>query len=149
MPLSVALEKMIREHVHIALVQGGAEKQGGPGKTVGLITLEDIIEGLAGDIQVILLLAVTRPAIGERLGCRRRRAVGTFGRARRREPSGGCRLALLDLGRLTAARPGRPVQGGDTVRSGPVVVIVRSVRRQRLNEEPQINVEQPEGAKET
>ena len=33
-----------------------------------------------------------------------------------------------------AVRLGRPMQGGDMVRYGPVSVVVRSVRRQRLNE---------------
>jgi putative hemolysin len=43
--LSASLEQMIREHTHIALVRGG------DGKVVGMITLEDIIEELVGEIQ--------------------------------------------------------------------------------------------------
>jgi putative hemolysin len=44
-PLSACLERLIREHTHIALVRSDA------GEVVGLITLEDILEELVGDIQ--------------------------------------------------------------------------------------------------
>ena len=43
--LTACLERLIREHTHIALVRDAA------GKVVGLITLEDILEELVGDIQ--------------------------------------------------------------------------------------------------
>jgi len=45
LPLSTCLEQLIREHTHIALVRDRA------GKIVGMITLEDIIEELVGEIQ--------------------------------------------------------------------------------------------------
>ena len=43
--LTACLERLIREHTHIALVRNAA------GKVVGLITLEDILEELVGEIQ--------------------------------------------------------------------------------------------------
>ncbi len=43
--LTACLERMIREHTHIAVVRQSA------GKVVGMITLEDILEELVGDIQ--------------------------------------------------------------------------------------------------
>ena len=45
MLLAACLERLIREHTHIALVRDAA------GKVVGLITLEDVLEELVGEIQ--------------------------------------------------------------------------------------------------
>jgi putative hemolysin len=45
LPLSGAMENLLREHTHIALVRDDS------GKVVGMITLEDIVEELIGDIQ--------------------------------------------------------------------------------------------------
>ncbi len=43
--LAACLERLIHEHTHIALVRDAA------GKIVGLITLEDVLEELVGEIQ--------------------------------------------------------------------------------------------------
>lgn len=43
--LTVCLERLIREHTHIALVRNSVQK------VVGLVTLEDLLEELVGDIQ--------------------------------------------------------------------------------------------------
>ena len=43
--LTACLERLIREHTHIALVRDAG------GKVVGMITLEDVLEELVGDIQ--------------------------------------------------------------------------------------------------
>jgi putative hemolysin len=45
LPISVALEHLLREHTHIALVRDA------DGRILGMITLEDIVEELIGDIQ--------------------------------------------------------------------------------------------------
>ncbi len=45
MLLAACLERLIHEHTHIALVRDAA------GKVVGLITLEDVLEELVGEIQ--------------------------------------------------------------------------------------------------
>ena len=45
MSLNILLKKMIREHQHIAIVQDLN------GYTIGMVTLEDIIESLVGDIE--------------------------------------------------------------------------------------------------
>jgi CBS domain containing-hemolysin-like protein len=38
------MRRMLREHVHLAIIQGAF------GETVGLVTLEDLVEELVGDI---------------------------------------------------------------------------------------------------
>jgi putative hemolysin len=43
--LTVCLERLIREHTHIALLRDAG------GKVVGMITLEDLLEELVGEIQ--------------------------------------------------------------------------------------------------
>ena len=43
--LTACLERLIHENTHIALVRDES------GKTVGLITLEDVLEELVGEIQ--------------------------------------------------------------------------------------------------
>jgi putative hemolysin len=45
MMLTACLERLIREHAHIALVRNDL------GKVVGMITLEDVLEELVGEIQ--------------------------------------------------------------------------------------------------
>ena len=45
MPISAALERLLREHTHIALVIDAQ------GRHSGLVTLDDIVEELLGDIQ--------------------------------------------------------------------------------------------------
>ncbi|HVT38101.1 MAG TPA: CNNM domain-containing protein [Gemmatimonadaceae bacterium] len=43
-PCHALMRRMLREHVHLAIVQGDA------GDTLGLVTLEDLVEELVGDI---------------------------------------------------------------------------------------------------
>jgi putative hemolysin len=43
-PCHALMRRMLREHVHLAIVQGNA------GDTLGLVTLEDLVEELVGDI---------------------------------------------------------------------------------------------------
>ncbi len=45
LPISTALEQLMREHTHIALVRNHEQQ------VLGMITLEDIVEELIGDIQ--------------------------------------------------------------------------------------------------
>ncbi len=142
MTLSVALEQMIREHTHIALIQGGSGQQGLPKKIVGLITLEDILEELVGDIQDEydrLPSHIQRAGTGWVVGggTPLTRLAELTGVVLSADSAGQGARTLADW---FAVRLGRPMQGGDMVRYGPVSVVVRSVRRQRLNE-AQIQVE--------
>jgi len=127
--LSTCLEQLIREHTHIALVRDRA------GKVVGMITLEDIIEELVGEIQdeYDRLPGHVKPSGGAWV------VGGGVGLARLKELTGielpcGADPATRTLNDWVAAQLGRPVHGGDIVNYGDVTVIVRSVRRQRVHE---------------
>jgi len=129
LPLSTCLEQMMREHTHIALVRDRS------GKIVGMITLEDIIEELVGDIQdeYDRLPGHVKPSgsawvAGGGVGLTRLRELTGI------ELAGEGGTASRTLSDWVAAQLGRPVHGGDIVNQGDVTVIVRSVRRQRVHE---------------
>jgi putative hemolysin len=129
LPLSACLEQLIREHVHIALVRSAA------GRVLGLVTLEDIIEELVGDIQDEYDRV---PSHAQPSG-----SAWVVGGGM---PLGRLKdLTGIDLGAQPAAgaqtlsqwfvqRLGRPVQGGDVVQHDGCRVVVRKVRRHRVYE---------------
>lgn len=129
-PVSAVLERLTREASHIALVRDPA------GTVVGLVTLEDIIEELVGDIEDEfdrLPAHVSRSGAGWVVG-------GGIGPDRLREATG------IELPRRpdaepvrtfsdwVAARVSRPVSGGEVVEDGGVRVVVRKVRRHKVQE---------------
>jgi len=130
LPLSACLEQMIREHTHIALVRDAA------GKVVGMITLEDIIEELVGEIQdeydrMPTHVTPSGPGWVVGGGVTLTRLEEVTGIPLGGEPAGPPLRTLEDW---VVARLGRPVRGGDVLRQGDVSVIVRSVRRQHVHE---------------
>lgn len=130
LPLSTCLEQMIREHAHIALVRNGA------GKVVGMITLEDIIEELVGEIQdeydrmpTHIKPSGTAWVVGGGAPLARLAEATGINLV-----SGGASPPPRTLNEWTVERLGRPVHGGDVVRHGDVCITVRSVRRQQIHE---------------
>jgi putative hemolysin len=130
LPISSALESLMREHAHIALVRDTA------GKVLGLVTLEDIIEELVGDIQDEYdLLPVHAAASGAGWV-----AGGGVSLARLREvtgldlsadpPAGGAR----NLSGWVTGHLRRAVRGGETLERGGLRLVVRKVRRQQVLE---------------
>ncbi len=126
-PLSTALERLLREHSHIALVRDPA------GRVAGLITLEDIVEELVGDIQDehdLLPVHVIRTGSGWVVG-----GGATLDRIRNLTgidltPSPGSH----NLSAWIVERQGALPTGSETVHDGNVRVLVRKVRRQRVLE---------------
>lgn len=128
LPLATCMERMMREHTHIALVRDGS------GRTVGMITLEDIIEELVGDIQdeYDRLPGHITPAGSDWV-------VGGGVHLTRLKELTGIELTCdgdppKTLNDWVTAQLGRSVRGGDIVNQGDVTVIVRSVRRQHVHE---------------
>lgn len=127
LPISAALEFLLKERTHIGLVRDTS------GEILGMITLEDIVEELVGDIQDehdLLPVHVIRAGDGWIVG-------------------GGATLAqikaltLIDLGGSDSApnlstwiiqRLNAIPRGGEVVRQGNARLLVRKVRRQRVLE---------------
>ena len=130
--LSIAnsLQRMIRNHVHIALVRNKA------GNIVGLVTLEDILEELVGDIQDEYDRSpthVTETGSGWVMGGgvsldRLEQSAGVYLDRASLPPD--CRT----LSDWVRTQLGRAVHGGDIVRSTGLRVLVRKVRRQKVLE---------------
>lgn len=129
LPLSTCLEQMIREHTHIALVRDRS------GKIIGMITLEDIIEELVGEIQDEFdrLPGHVKPSgtswvVGG--GVPLARLAELTGVQLTDDSAAGART----LSDWVTNQLRRTVRGGDIVNQRDVSVIVRSVRRQRVHE---------------
>jgi putative hemolysin len=128
--ISACLERLLRDNAHIALVRKESES------IAGLVTLEDIVEELLGDIKDEY---DRPPAYATRSGTTWV-VGGGISLARLRDRTG------IDLGKdLPPTRAevvsdwvtghlGRPVRGGDIVERPGLRVVVRKVRRQQVLE---------------
>jgi putative hemolysin len=140
--LTSCLERMIREHTHIALVNDPA------GKVVGLITLEDILEELVGEIldEYDRLPVHAVPSgwawvVGGGLALSRLKdlaEIDLMAEPPPKSPPGGVRtVSDWVLGHLSGA-----IHGGDIIQRGNIRVVVRKVRRQKVLE-AQVGTQNP------
>jgi putative hemolysin len=136
--LSVCLEQLIRDHSHIALVSDDADR------VVGMVTLEDVIEELVGEIQDEYdrlpghaLPSGTAWVVGGGISLARLRELTGLGLAR--DPAAP---AAQTLSQWFVERLGRPARGGDVVVHGACRVAVRKIRRQQVYE-AQVSREEP------
>ena len=132
--LTACLERLIREHTHIAVVCDAA------GKVVGLITLEDILEELVGDIQdeydrlpVHAVPSGRAWVVGGGVSLGRLKDLTGIDLAAdppAKTPEGGVRnVSDWIVGHL----PG-PLRGGEIIAHGGLRVVVRKIRRQKVLE---------------
>jgi len=132
-PLATCLERLIREHTHIALVRDA-------GNVVGLITLEDILEEVVGDIQdeydrlpVHAVPSGWAWVVGGGLSLTRLKELSGIDLARdppQTPPEAGLRnVSDWVIGHLQ-----QPLRGGEVVDRPGVRVMVRKVRRQKVLE---------------
>jgi putative hemolysin len=134
MMLTACLERLIREHTHIALVRGA------DGKVVGLITLEDLLEELVGEIQDeydrLPVHAVPSGAgwvVGGGLAIARFKELSGIDLAAdppEGPPAGGLRTVSDWFIGHTHGR----FQSGDVLDRPGVRMVVRKVRRQKVFE---------------
>jgi putative hemolysin len=129
-PITASLERMIREHTHIALVVDARDK------VVGMITLEDILEEFIGEIEdeYDRLPAHVTPSgrawvVGGGIGLQRLKDVTGIDLAGDPPPNGATTLSNWVSGHL-----GRPIRGGDELTRAGVRVVVRKIRRQKVLE---------------
>jgi putative hemolysin len=132
--LTACLERLIREHTHIALVRDAA------GKVVGLITLEDILEELVGEIQdeydrlpVHAVRSGWGWVVGGGITLEKLKELTNIDLAAdppAHLPEGGLRI-LSDwiIGHLPDA-----LHGGDIIERGGFRAVVRKIRRQKVLE---------------
>lgn len=126
MPISAAMEQLLREHTHIALVQEA-------GVTIGMITQEDVIEELLGDIQDeydMLPIHLIRTGSGWVAG-------GGASLDRIEEVTGINLRAAENVHNLNAwimANLGKVPKGGETVLNDKCRAVIRKVRRDQVLE---------------
>lgn len=129
-PISVCLEQMIREHVHIALIRD--EQQ----HVLGMVTLEDLMEELVGEIEDEYdRLPVHVAASGNGW------VVGGGITLEKLQSTTGIELPPLDCVETTrhlsdwiCRQLAEPVHGGEVVEKGPFRAVVRKVRRNHVLE---------------
>jgi putative hemolysin len=129
-PIAECLERLMREHTHIALVRDPK------GRVVGMITLEDILEELVGEIEdeydrlpAHLIASGSSWVAGGGVSLDRLKAatgidLGT-------EATGVSGQTLSEWVERNLARE---VRGGDVVEKDSMRVVVRKIRRKRVQE---------------
>lgn len=132
-PIAHVLESMMREHTHIALVRDAEQR------VLGIVTLEDIIEELVGEIEDEhdrLPTHVASSEAGWIVGggvtlARLREVIGIDLEGDKPQES---RLLSRTLAQWMEEELGRTVKGGDELKRAGLRILVRKIRRQEVQE---------------
>jgi putative hemolysin len=129
-PVSVCMERLIREHVHIALVRNTQNH------VVGMVTLEDMLEELVGDIEdefdhlpVHTIVSGRGWVVGGGIAPDKLlEATGiTLPKTEDEKP-------VRNLSDWVCRQLAKPTRGGEVITKEPVRVVVRKVRRHKVLE---------------
>ncbi len=132
-PVAEVLEQMIQEKIHIALVRSGDQK------IVGMVTLEDIIEELVGEIEDEFDYL---PSYVHSYGAEGSSWIMGGGVSMNVvSQTVGANLSLASkegriptLAEWCAEQLGRPPQGGEVIKKQGLTMTVRKLRRKKLAE---------------
>ena len=129
-PIGECLERLMREHTHIAIVRDEANK------VVGMVSLEDILEELVGEIEdeydrlpSHVVAAGNAWVAGGGVPLERLKSVTGMNLLEELPAEGATTLSEWVIGHL-----GHEVSGGEVVEQGPWRVAVRKVRRNKVQE---------------
>jgi putative hemolysin len=130
LPIPACLERMTREHTHIALVVDAKNA------VVGMITLEDILEELVGEIEdeydrlpAHLIPSGSSWIVGGGIGLSRLKEVTGFDFTANSPAAGAVTLNDWVTGHL-----GHGVHGGEEIQQAGIRVLIRKIRRQKVLE---------------
>jgi putative hemolysin len=139
--IALCLENLIRDYNHIALIRDAV------GKVAGMITLEDIIEELVGDIMDEYdrlphhaMQSGEAWVVGGGIPLDRLREISAFDLAADPPPKGAKTVNEWIRGHL-----GRDVEGGEVLERNGYRLVIRKVRRQMVME-AQVGRVPPAGA---
>ncbi len=129
-PIAECLEQLMREHTHIALVRDSENK------VVGIISMEDILEELVGEIEdeydrlpAHATASGSSWVAGGGISLDRLESLTGIDLKNDLPAAGAASLSDWVTGHL-----GREVRGGDIVERGRVRVAVRKIRRKKVQE---------------
>ncbi len=129
-PIAECLERLMREHTHIAIVRDASEK------VVGMVSLEDILEELVGEIEdeydrlpAHVVASGSAWVVGGGVPLERLKIATGLDLIADLPDAGANTLSEWVIGHL-----GREVTGGEIVLRGPWRVVVRKVRRKKVQE---------------
>jgi putative hemolysin len=129
-PIAECLEQLMREHTHIALVRNASEK------VVGMVSLEDILEELVGEIEdeydrlpAHVVASGLAWVVGGGVPLERLKVATGLDLIADLPRDGANTLSEWVIGHL-----GHEVTGGEILERGPWRVVVRKVRRKKVQE---------------
>ncbi|MDZ4657756.1 MAG: hemolysin family protein [Bythopirellula sp.] len=129
-PIAECLERLMREHTHIAIVRDASEK------VIGMVSLEDILEELVGEIEdeydrlpAHIVSSGNAWVVGGGVPLERLKAAADLNLMTDLPEHGAHTLSEWVIGHL-----GHEVTGGEIIERGPWRVVVRKVRRKKVQE---------------